>query len=80
MNLCPCCEFLTSAPSCVNSGVCNGRDTHGVVCRILFTAQNLWPGVAITTHDWCAAVPNRFTQTPAGGYKPNEAEFEKEDD
>lgn len=78
MHICLCSQFLTSTPSCVNSAVGDGRDTHEMVCRILVTAQNFWPGVAITAHDWCTAVSNRFTQTPAGWYKPDKEEMEKE--
>ncbi len=61
-----CSQFLTSAPPCGNSAVGYGGDTHEVVCRILVTAQNFWPRVAITTHDWRTAVPYRFAQAPAG--------------
>ena len=70
-------QLLTSSPPCVNSAVGDGGDTHEVVCRILVTAQYFWPGVAITTHDWCTAVSYRFAQTFTRRYKPDKEKMER---
>lgn len=76
--VCICSQFLTSTPPCVNSAVGDRGDTHEMVCRILVTAQNIWPRVAITTHYWRTAVPYRFAQTPAGWYKPDKEKMERD--
>lgn len=62
---------LTCVPPCEGGAVCHSRNTHGVVSRKALAAQDVWPGVAVTTHDGRTAVPNGFTQTPARGNKPS---------